>query len=292
LWLAEGLSSYYDNLLLSRAQLVTPDEYFKRLAIDLHALELTPGRAKISLDQASRDSWIRHYQPDANSVNSTISYYTKGAVLGFVLDTRLRSTSENRSNLDDVMRLMFERWGETPYPDDAFLDAVESVGGAENRKWLEPLLSTSAELDVDEALEWYGLLLNRHPVNTAARLAEMPLGSGFGINWDKDIPGLVIGSVIEGMSGSNAGLLPGDEVLAINDERVTEELLDDRMARLRPGENANLLLARRGRIIEISLMLEEARPTTYEIKVDPDFGKRELRRLGSWLGQALQATDN
>jgi len=244
----------------------------------------------ISLDQASRDSWIRQYQKNSNSINSTISYYTKGAVLRFVLDTKLRRDSHDTANLDDVMRLMFQRWGETPYPEDAFLDAVEVVGGADIRSWLEPLLNTSAELQIDDALQWYGLFLDRHPVNSAARLAEQPLGSGFGVIWEKENPALIIGSVVHGSSGSQAGLLPGDELLAINKERITAEILDDRMARLQPGMDVDLLITRRGRIIDIGLVLDESRPETFEIKFDPDFGNRELRRLEVWLGQALEMT--
>jgi len=291
LWLAEGITSYYDNLLLSRARLVDAQEYFKRLAIDFHALELTPGSALVSLRQASWDAWIRHYRPDANSINSTASYYTKGAVLGFVLDTRLRAVTRDRAGLDDVMRLMYRHWGGTPYPEHAFSDVVEEVGGTEVRVWLEPLLSTPAMPDIDEALAWYGLALNRHPANKAARESGQPLQAGFGVNWDPERQGLVIHSVVHGTSGSRAGLLPGDELLAIDGERVSAETLEDRLARIGPGGQVDLLLSRRGRIVTVPVLLQEARPDKYEVTTGPDFGERELRRLESWLGQPLQMTD-
>lgn len=288
LWLVEGISSYYDNLLLSRARLVKPDEYFKRLALDLHALEMTPGRERISLRQASFDAWIRHYRPVPNSVNSTISYYTKGAVLGFVLDTRLRQASRNRVSLDDVMRYMYQHWGEQAYPDGAFLEAVAELGGQQVHDWLLPRLDTPAELDIDQALDWYGLMLNRHPVNNAAREKGEPPMVGFGVTWRAGVPGLVIESVVSGTSGSAAGLLPEDELLAISGERITPENLDDRMLRLRPGEVVELLIARRGRIMELPMRLEEARPATYEILVQPGFAGRQLRRMEAWLGQSLK----
>jgi predicted metalloprotease with PDZ domain len=291
LWLAEGITSYYDNLLLSRAQLVNPDEYFKRLAIDLHSYEQTPGKDVISLNRASRDAWIRHYQPDANTLNSSVSYYTKGAMLGLALDTRLRRASRDEASLDDVMRAMYRRWGSEPYPDHAFADAVAGVGGEDMRAWLAPLLETAADPDVDEALAWYGLLVDRHPVNSAARLSNKPLESGFGVNWEKDVPGLVVANVLNGMSGSKAGLLPGDELLAINGERITRDNIDDRLLRLQPGMDVVLLITRRGQVREVGLTLEESRPPTYEIKVIPDFGNRELRRMESWLGQPLQLND-
>lgn len=287
LWLVEGITSYYDNLLLSRAQLVGPDEYFKRLALDLHVLELTPGRDRISLRRASHDAWIRHYKPDANSVNSTISYYTKGAVLGFVLDTRLRSQSNNRLNLDRVLREFWQRWKDEPYPEGAFTQLVGELAGQDTQQWLEPLLSRSGSLDIDQALAWYGLVLDRHPVNNAARETGAPLEAGMGINWETEVPGLVVNSVVHDMGASRAGVMPGDELLAISNERVTRDTIEDRMGRLQPGQEVQLLLARRGRIMELAVVLDEARPVTYEIMLDEDFGKRHLRRLESWLGQEL-----
>lgn len=291
LWLVEGLTGYYDNLLLSRAKRVRPDEYFKRLAIDLHALETTPGRERISLRQASRDAWIRHYRPDPNTVNSTVSYYTKGAVLGFVLDTRLRSASDGELSLDDVLRAMYRRWVSQPYPEDAFIGVLGELGGAAQRDWLEQHLDSPAELDVDAALAWYGLQLDRHPANNAARETGKELLSGFGATWEPEPSGLVIATVLAGSSGSAAGLLPGDELLAVSGERITRDTLDDRMLRLRPGEDVELLIARRGRIISVPVRLQESIPATYEIGVMPDFGRRELRRLEAWLGQPLELAE-
>lgn len=288
LWLAEGVSSYYDNLILSRARRVSPDEYFKRLALDLHRLELTPGRHFISLEAASRDAWIRHYQPDANSINSTVSYYTKGAVVAFVLDTRIRARSGGRNSLDDVMREMYARWGGRGYPDGAFRRAVEAIAGTETRAWLEPLISTPADPDIDAALDHFGLVLNRHPEQAAAAAAGIPVSAGFGVNWDRDSERLVIGAVVSGMAGARVGLLPGDELLAINGERVLKDNFDDRMQRLRPGEQVELLLSRQQQIKRLTLTLDVARPTRYEIMVQPDINRRHLRRLEDWLGQDLQ----
>ncbi len=161
LWLAEGLTSYYDNLLLSRAGLITPKEYMDLLAKDIHRLETTPGRLLRPVTEASLDAWIRHYKPNSNTVNSTISYYTKGAVIGFVLDTYLRKTSRGKHDLDEVMRKMYSLYSSEPYSSDAFEKVVVEVGGDEAGELLRSLLTTTADPDVDAALDWYGLELNR-----------------------------------------------------------------------------------------------------------------------------------
>ncbi len=288
LWFAEGFASYYDNLLLSRARLVAPAEYFRQLADDFHRLELTPGRQHISLEQASLDAWIRHYRPNPNSINSTVSYYTKGAVVAFALDTRIRRETDGKKSLDDVMRGMFARWGHTAYPRGAAQDVVEQVAGRELRAWLEPLLTTIAGPDIDEALAYYGLELDRHPSAGAADGDPATTRAELGVNWSSEEERLVIGAIISGMAGSRAGLLPGDELLAIEGERVVRSNLDDRLQRLRPGEEVRLLISRQERLQSLSLELDPARPLNYQILMQADAGRREIRRLESWLGQELQ----
>ena len=161
LWLAEGLTSYFDNLLLSRAGLITAEEYMVLLAKYIHRLETTPGRLVQAVTEASHDTWIRQYQPNANSVNSTISYYTKGAVIGFVLDAFLRKESKGRHNLDEVMRKMYSLYSNQAYSNGALEKVVVDVGGTGAGDFLRALLETTAELDVDAALDWYGLELDR-----------------------------------------------------------------------------------------------------------------------------------
>ena len=292
LWLAEGLTSYYDNLLMSRAGLIKPEEYMELLAKDIYRLETTPGRLLRPVTEASIDAWIRHYQPNSNSVNSTISYYTKGAVIGFVLDAYLRKESKGRHDLDEVMRKMYSLYSSKPYAGDAFEKVVVDVGGPEAGVFLQSLLTTTSDLDVDSALDWFGLKLERGPVaendKVEGKAGEVPLMSGFGVIWDEDKPDLIIKAVLAGSSGADAGLMPGDEILAIGDERLTANSLDKLMSSFHPGEQTTLLISRRGRIISRDLKLDAAIPDRFDIVLRSDFGKRHIKRLQSLLGQNLR----
>jgi len=289
LWLAEGLTSYYDNLLLSRAGLIEPEEYMELLAKDIHRLETTPGRKLRPVTEASIDAWIRHYQPNANSINNTISYYTKGAVIGFVLDTFLRKQSKGRHDLDEVMRKMYDLHAGRPYTGDDFKTVVGLIGGREAVQFLEPLLSTTVDPDVDSALDWYGLKLERDPLARQAELKGDPLESGFGVIWDDLKPDVVVKSVLTGRSGAVAGVLPGDELLAIGEERLTKEKLPGLMTAFQPGQKTTLLLARRGQIMELVIELEAAIPERFDVLLQSGFGKRHVNRLQKLLGQSLQA---
>ena len=288
LWLAEGLTSYYDNLLMSRAGLIKPEEYMELLAVDMHRLETTPGRLLRPVTEASVDTWIRHYQPNSNSINSTISYYTKGAVIGFVLDAYLRKESKGRRSLDEVMRKMYSLYSSKPYANDAIEQLVVEVGGAAAGKFLHDLLTTTADPDVDAALAWYGLRLERGSSATDGKIEDRVLKSGFGVVWDEGKPGLIVKAVLAGSGGSNAGLMPRDEILAMGDERLTSDRLESLMSSFQPGEQTTLLVARRGRIINLDIKLDTAIPDRFEIVLQPEFGKRHIRRLQNLLGQNLR----
>jgi len=288
LWLAEGLTSYYDNLLMSRAKLIKPEEYMELLAKDIHRLETTPGRKLRPVTEASIDAWIRHYKPKANSVNTTISYYTKGAVIGFVLDAYIRKESKGRDDLDEVMRKMFELHAGAPYTPDDFKQVLEQVGGPGAVSFLEPLLVTTADPDVDAALDWFGLRLDRDPINRLAEAEGDPVASGFGVIWDEDKLVPVVKSVLSGSSGAVAGVLPGDEVLAIGDERLTRKNLAGLMTAWQPGQATTLLVVRRGQIVKLNIDIEAAIPERFDILLQSGFGKRHINRLQSLLGQNLQ----
>jgi len=285
LWLAEGLTSYYDNLLMSRAGLITPKEYMELVAEDIRRLETTPGRRIRPITEASIDTWIRHYRPNSNSLNSTISYYTKGAVIGFVLDAYLRKNSNDRLNLDDVMRKMYRQYATTAYADGAFEKVLIDVGGKKAGRLLQSLLTTTTDPDIDTALAWYGLKLIRGPVAEDGQ----PLESGFGVIWDEEKKDLVVKTVLTGSAGAVAGLLPGDEILAIGGERLHPDTLSSLMASFHPGDSTRLLLSRRGRIIRLDITLDSAIPDRYDIVLQSGFGKRHIKRLQKLLGQKLSS---
>ena len=293
LWLAEGLTSYYDNLLMSRAGLINPEEYMELLAKDIHRLETTPGRLLRPITEASIDTWIRHYQPNSNSINSTISYYTKGAVIGFVLDAYLRKESNGRHDLDEVMRRMYSLYSSKPYTSDAFEQLFIDIGGPEAGAFLKSILTTTSDLDVDAALDWFGLKLERGPVTEDVQaegaVEDLQLMSGFGVIWDENKPGLVIKAVLAGSSGSDAGLMSGDEILAIGEERLTADKLESLMSSFHPGEQTTLLISRRDRIISLDIKLDTAIPDHFDIVLQSDFRKRHIKRLQSLLGQNLRA---
>jgi predicted metalloprotease with PDZ domain len=289
LWLAEGLTSYYDNLLLFRAGLIDVASYFELLAEEFRNYETTPGREVRSAELASFDTWIKHYKQDSNNVNSTISYYGKGALIGFVTDMEIRRTTHNRASLDTVMREMYSRYGpqgSAPggYPPGAFEQVVESVAGLDVRRVVEELLRTTADPDIDAALGWYGLDLARSDGNGASDIKP----AGIGVKWSISGAALFAEYVVRGYPAAVAGVLPGDELLAIDKLRVTPETYQARFLKLEEGEEIELTVVRDGRLITLPMVTGPEIPVSYFIQPTTRISNRQKKRMEAWLGRELQ----
>lgn len=293
LWLAEGLTSYYDDLLLFRSGLIGVNDYFGLLAKEIRNYETPPGRKVRSAELASFDTWIKQYRPDENSINSTVSYYRKGALIGFVTDMAIRRASKGKNSLDTVMRAMYARYGpggtgQGGYPPGAFEDQVEELAGPAVRQMVEAMLRTTDDPPVDEALEWYGLTLHREHERQAAEDAGKPVPVGFGTNVKISGSTLVIDQVVRGHSGAEAGLLPGDELLAVDGFRVTPDNFAVRIQRLLPGDMVDLTIVRHDLLLTLPVRVQHEIPETYLITPVKNIGRRQKYRMEAWLGRELR----
>ena len=117
LWIAEGFTDYYGALTVHRATLTSRVEYLGTgtetagsLTAMINTLQNTPGRLVQSVEQSSFDAWIKYYRPDENSNNVAVSYYTKGAIVAWLLDAKIRRATNDAKSLDDLMRVAFQRY--------------------------------------------------------------------------------------------------------------------------------------------------------------------------------------
>lgn len=215
LWLAEGFTAYYDDLLCQRAGVLTADEYLAIVARNHTAMQGSIGRLRQSLDEASYDAWIRFYRPDENTRNSTQNYYVNGSLVGLCWDLTIRKSSRGERSLDHFMRSLWQRTFEHDRGytiDDVRACLLEALGGNESvAAQLLRLVSAPLELQLAPLLEDFGLSM-------IAKDQDKPyLGVGF-----KD-GGTVIAYVNDDSPASTAGLAPGDEVLAVAGLRVTQD---------------------------------------------------------------------
>jgi predicted metalloprotease with PDZ domain len=277
LWVAEGFTDYYADLVVHRAGLTTRDEYLEALSSKIEGLQTTPGRLVQSVTQASFDAWIKHYRPDENSPNTAISYYTKGAVIAFLLDAKIRSLTEGRRSLDDVLRRAFERYsGARGFSGDEIRTLIEEVAGDRLGEFWTRALDGTHELDYRPALDTLGL-----------RFAAAPPGGRvrpwLGATTKNDLGRLVVAQVRRDGPAHGAGLNVDDELLAIDGIRVRADRLDERLDQYQPGDRVVLLVARRERLIELALTLAAEPPKQWRLEVAPALSAAQGDQLTRWL---------
>jgi predicted metalloprotease with PDZ domain len=280
LWVVEGVTDYYGELLVHRAGLSNPVEYLDALSNKIEELQTTPGRTVQSAELASQDAWIKYYRPDENSPNSSVSYYTKGAVLGFVLDARIRKATAGAKSLDDVMRAAYQKFsGARGYTPDEFRAVAEQVAGAPLASFWDAAVEGTAELDYAEALGLFGLRFR--PVDVPR--ADRPGRAWLGATTRNDAGRLVVSQVRRDAPAAAAGLNVDDEIIAIEDFRVRADQLAARLDQYKPGDMVRLLVARRDQLMTLEMKLGTEPPRQWRLEVDPAATDTERRQRDRWL---------
>jgi predicted metalloprotease with PDZ domain len=296
LWVAEGITSYYEKVFVRRAGLMTDRQYLTAVARDVQSLQMTPGRLEQSAEESSFDAWIKYYRPDENSVNSSVSYYDKGAILGLLLDLEIRRRSNGARSLDDVMRALyndFYKKGRNYTPED-FQRTTEQAAGASLDDFFRRYVRGREELDYNTALAWVGLRLDTSS-DAAGRPA--PLEAYLGATLARDgeqvlgrtvAPGaLVIKTVPADTSAYEEGLNAGDEIVAVDGYRPTRDFLNARIADKRPGNTLTLSIFRGDELRTFTIKLGGRPTTTYRIVPVAPVTDQQKRNYQSWLGAAF-----
>jgi predicted metalloprotease with PDZ domain len=279
LWIAEGVTEYYADLTLHRAGLITRDEYLDSVSDRIEELQTTPGRLVQSAEMASYDAWIKYYRPDENSINTAVSYYTKGSVVGLLLDARIRKATNGARSLDDVMKAAYEKYsGMRGYTADEFRAVAEQVAGVSLKTFWDAAVSGTVELDYQETLDTLGLRFR-----SVAVPADRPGRAWLGIGTRNDAGRLVVTQVRRDTPAVAAGLNVDDEILAIDDYRVRADRLDNRLEQYRPGDKVVLLVARREQLLRLELTFGTEPTRAWRLEVNPSASEAQQSSRGRWL---------
>ena len=280
LWVAEGLTSYYDEILPVRAGLISIYDYRKQLANTIGSVVDNPGYGQDTLARASFEAWTKGYHRGADRAadkpNRTVSFYSQGGLLGLVLDLEIRRSSDGERSLDTVMSALYDDFplGEGGFTYGDFRDRLASAGGVDLAERLDGWVYGTVRLPVAESLESIGWILDREDISDAP--VQVSLGLSLRGN-----PPVVRYARLDG-AGWRAGVNAGDELLALGGERIGDGL-DSLLRRYSPGEEVELVLFRDGALKTFSLTLDPIL-ADHEIKIDENAEDqaRELRR--DWLG--------
>lgn len=158
LWLAEGVTSYYGELLVSRSGVSSIQDFLNTLSAAITAVQNRPGRLVQTLEQASLGIFTTGGSGIGGNASQTVSYYDKGQVVGWVLDARIQHASKGKRTMDDFMRLGMRRYGGTHgYTPDNLVALASELAGTDLTEFMRKTLRSTEELDYTEALDWFGL---------------------------------------------------------------------------------------------------------------------------------------
>jgi predicted metalloprotease with PDZ domain len=272
LWFFEGFTSYYDDLLLLRAGLIDASRYLRLLAKTVQGVLATPGRHVQSVAEASFDAWVKYYRNDENTPNATISYYAKGSLVALALDLSLRTAG--RGNLDQVMRLLWQRTAGGPIDEADIAAALHQVAGRSLQGELSAWVHGTADLPLAELLSKAGV---RHRSDAGDLAADWGLRVSEGA-----LSGVQVKSVHRGGVAERAGVAAGDELLAIDGWRLRR--LEDARAWLQTGQGAELTLVRDQRLRMLRIAAWNAPQVTVSLALDEPSKPAAAALRHDWLG--------
>ncbi|MGD9588880.1 MAG: M61 family metallopeptidase [Pyrinomonadaceae bacterium] len=259
LWVAEGMTSYYEGILLRRAGLITDRAFLDGKASMIGQLQARPGRFETSLEDASLDAWIKYYRQDANSVNNQISYYDKGDLVSMLLDITIRTASSGQRSLDDVLRLLYREYGMKGrnFSPAEFEAAAEQVAGRQLDDFFEKYVRGVAELDYDAILNGIGLKLNATEPNRNRAY--------IGADMTEDGGRLTIRAVPSDTPAYEQGLNVGDQIVAVDGYRASQVFLQSYIGEKKPNERVKLTIFRFDRLREVDFLLGSNLRKSYRI---------------------------
>jgi len=284
LWVFEGFTSYYDDLMLRRAGTIDHAAYLDLVGDTLSRVLAGTGRKLQSVADSSFDAWTKFYRQDENASNSIVSYYAKGGLVALALDLAIRDGSAGRRSLDDVMRLMWRRFGRDfdsaglGIEEDAMPGLVEEATGIDLRREIARWAEGTDDPPLVELMASHGL-----------RLAMEAPGDGhpwLGLRVTDRSDGVGIASAAHGGPGHAAGLSAGDLLVAIDGLRVGRAAaLDAMLARKRAGARLRVH-AFRGDVLREFEVIATTPPLTHaRITLEPKPTARARRLLAGWLGR-------
>ncbi len=247
LWIAEGITSYYDDLLLRRAKIYTVGEYLDAFSTNMNLIKSLPGSKWQSAEEASFDTWIKHYRQDENSPNILSSYYVQGTVIGWMLDMEIGKASRGKKNLDDAMRNLYETYSKENrgYKDEEFERICESLIGLEKTEEIfDSRVRGRKKVDFDKYLSYAGLkVVPKKPQSEQAFL---------GIRVRQESGRLVVSNVLADSPAQICGLSSSDEIIALDGIRMDSSKLGWYVSNRKPETPVTILASRFGSLLELT----------------------------------------
>lgn len=274
LWVMEGFTSYYDELLLVRAGYISDEQYLSKLNGSLNYVEGSVGSRVQSVAHSSFDAWIKGYRPNENSANTQMTYYTRGTTIASLLDAMIIEKYEGKKCLDHFMQLLLEKYNNKlnrGFTANEFQADLEAFLGTNLNAFFNDYIYGTKIPD-------YASIYKKIGIQTDYIGSNIP---SFGANLSQNGNQLIVKSIRAGSSAEESGLSVNDEIIACNGFRVNQGDLEKVINSKVEGEEFNLLVARDLVMKEIKIKMKNYEKPTYKLSFSNDAKTLENRRF--WM---------
>lgn len=273
LWWFEGVTSYYDDLVMYRAGVVNQEKYLGFIVDNLNNVYKFNGVNKQSVANSSLTSWIKYYRQDENSPNSIVSYYVKGALIAMCLDLLIRDQSEY--SLDNVMSYLYQEWQKNPVGvgEDEIPQMIKASTGVDLTDFIKQATESTDMLPYTELLAKFGLKTvissaknhqdsgKYYPHNNIQSVSVNNLD--IGAKLEKQPLGYIVKNVYNNTPAEKAGLAVNDIIIAINNVKLNN--IDKQLGFIQNNETVSISLFRQDRLITCNLTLSISSVSIYNI---------------------------
>lgn len=301
LWAFEGITSYYDDLALVRAGVIDESSFLELLGRTVTRVLRWSGRFKMSLEEASWDAWIKYYRQDENTPNSQVSYYTKGSVVALATDITIRQATDGARSLDDVMRLLFARYGDNVngrgqgVPEGGVEAVCSEVAGVDLKPFFDEYLRGKNDVPLGGLLEPYGIRMHLRPVESDADQGGKPGKADADARGTLQVSlgggedGAHLSVVHDGGAAQRAGLSAGDVIIAVDGLKVSRSTLNKVVGERAPGDRLKIHAFRRDELFEVDVIVGAPDKRAAWFTLDETATAEQKARRAAWLGVGARA---
>jgi predicted metalloprotease with PDZ domain len=279
LWISEGATSYFDDLINLRAGFGSADQYLGIVSRMISDDRSRHGNTIQTLAEASYDAWVKYWRRRPNARNAEADYYGKGQHVSLLLDLTIRHRSGGKASLDDVMRAMYRKYPLTKgFTNADFIAMGEKFAGSSLSDFFSRYLYGTTPLDWEGILSYAGLIV----------IAKEPAArNGIGITTQDSGEKTRVTALLPGSPAERSGIELNDEIVALNGYRIRSTELSDRIASMSAGEKAELTVFRNDKLKTIAAVLEPMSTHGYIVKKSPESTPLQKSIFEQWLGESF-----
>ncbi|MCT4562215.1 MAG: PDZ domain-containing protein [Crocinitomicaceae bacterium] len=274
LWVMEGFTSYYDELLMLRAGYYTQEQYISKLNGSLNYVEGTPGSRVQPLSHSSYDAWIKAYRPNENSANTTMTYYTRGQMMAAIFDAMIIYESKGKNSLDNFLQALYQKYYKKE--NRGFTNAEFK---AELEQWTKQDLTEFWANYIDGTeMPDYNVYFSRVGIEAEYIGQKQPT---FGARFSDNGGTTVVRYVRSNSTAENAGLSVDDEIIAVDGFRVDSGDLNELLSSLNEGDTFTLLVSRDKVLMDLKVTMESYEQPRFRLSFKTSSKEKMLRDF--WL---------